>query len=314
MAQPTNTFSSYDAKGNREDLTDVIHDISPTDTPFLSGVEWNTAEATLHEWQTDALASASATNAVIEGDDATNDASTATVRLGNYTQISDKVAVVTGTQQTVRKAGRKDEMAYQVAKRARELKRDMESSLLANNAKVAGNDSTARELAGVPAWIATNVSKAGDGSNPTGDGTDARSDGTQRDLTEAMLKTVLQACWDEGGDPDCLMVGGFNKQRVSEFTGNATRFDKSEDKKLTAAVDVYESDFGQIKVIPNRFQRARDALVLEKDRWKLSMLRPFELIDLARTGDTTKKQLIVEYTLEACNEKASGIIADLTTS
>ena len=211
MAQPADTFSSYDAVGNREDLADVIYDISPMDTPFMSSIAKVNASATFHEWQTDSLAAASSTNAVIEGDDATTDASTPTVRLGNYTQISDKVPRVTGTQRTNDSAGRGDELDYQIMKRAKELKRDMEASLTANNARVAGNDTTARELAGVPAWLATNTSFGAGGADPTGDGTDARTDGTQRAFAEADLRDVLAKCWDEGGNPSLIMTGSFNK-------------------------------------------------------------------------------------------------------
>ena len=314
MAQPASTFSTFDAVGNREDLSDIIYNIAPTDTPFLNGVPKGEAIATNHEWQTDTLAAASATNAVIQGDDATTDAATATVRLGNRTQISDKVPRVTGTQNAVLKAGRDDEMSYQVAKRAKELKRDMESSLLASNAKVTGNDTLASELAGIVAWIATNESVGTSGSAPTGDGTDTRTDGTQRAVLESYLRTVLQACWDEGGDPDCVMVGSFNKGQVSTFTGNATREVKAEHRTLHASIDYYESEWGMLHVVPNRFQRARDMLVLQKDMWKVCYLRPFQITDLAKTGDTERKQLLVEYTLQSSNEKASGIVADLTTS
>lgn len=314
MTQPADTFSSYDAIGNREDLADIIYDISPTETPFMNGIVKNTATATNHEWQTDALATASATNAVIEGDDATTDASTPTVRLGNQTQISDKVPRVTGTQRDVDSAGRADEFAYQIMKRGKELKRDVESSLLANNAKVVGNDSTARECAGVESWIATNTSFGATGADPTGDGTDARTDGTQRAFTESQLKEVLRECWDAGGNPDTIMVGSFNKQALSGFSGGATRTIESGEKKLVNAIDVYVSDYGDLVVVPNRFQRDRSALVLEMDMWAFSVLRDFREHDLAKTGDTDRKQLLIEYTLESRNEAASGIIADLTTS
>lgn len=318
MAQPSNTFSSYDAVGNREDLIDRIYSISPTETPFLTGVGRTKATATYHEWQTDSLAAAAA-NAVIEGDEATTDASAATTRLGNYTQIMDKVARTTGTQEAVNKAGRKSEMAHQLAKRSQELKRDLEFALVGvNNAKVAGDDSTAREMASVQSWIATNTDKSTGGTvagvDPTGDGTDARTDGDQRAFTEDMLKTVVQGCWNEGGNPTVLMVGAHNKQVVSGFTGGATRFDKSEDKKLNAAIDVYVSDFGELKIVPNRFMRARDALVLDMSMWKVAYLRPFVTKDLARTGDSERKQILVEATLQASQEAASGIIADLTIS
>lgn len=314
MTQPADTFSSYDAIGNREDLADIIYDISPTDTPFMNGIVKNTATATNHEWQTDALANASATNAVIEGDDATTDASTATTRLGNQTQISDKVPRVTGTQRDVDSAGRADEFAYQIMKRGKELKRDVESSLLANNAKVVGNDTTARECAGIESWIATNTSFGATGADPTGDGTDARTDGTQRAFTESQLKEVLRECWDSGGNPDTIMVGSFNKQALSAFSGGATRTIESGEKKLVNAIDIYVSDYGDLVVIPNRFQRDRSVLVLEMDMWAFSVLRDFREHDLAKTGDTDRKQLLIEYTLESRNEAASGIIADVTTS
>lgn len=316
MTQPTNSFSTYDAVGIREDLSDFIYDVSPTETPFLTMCKKVKASNTNHEWQTDSLASASATNAVIEGDDATTDASSSTTRLGNYTQISDKVARVTGTQEAVNKAGRGKEMAYQMVKRGKELKRDMESSLTANNAKVQGTDTTARELAGLGSWVKTNVDMSGAGSpaNPAGTGADARTDGTQRVFTESQLKTVLAACFNSGGDPDTIMVNAFNKQKFSGFTGSSTRMDKGEDKKLVAAIDVYVSDFGTLKVVPNRFQRGRDAWVLEKNYWAVAYLRNMKTIPLAKTGDTERNQIICEYTLESRNEAASGLIADLTTS
>ena len=146
MAQPTNTFDTYDSVGEREDLSDVIYSISPTDTPFLSSAAKTQATAVLHEWQTDSLAAASTSNAVIEGDEATLDASTATSRLSNSCQIMDKTVVITGTQEAVDKAGRASEIAYQIAKRAKELKRDMEATLTGNQAEVAGNSTTARKF------------------------------------------------------------------------------------------------------------------------------------------------------------------------
>ena len=314
MAQPTNTFSTYDSVGNREDLSDIIFDISPTETPGMTMAKKTKATATNHEWQTDSLAAASATNAVIEGDDATTDASAATTRLGNYTQIQDKVARTTGTEDTVKKAGRGNELDYQVMKRSKELKRDMESSLFANNAKVAGNDTTARELAGIPAWLATNTSRGSGGTDPTGDGTDARGDGTQRAFTEDLLLDVMQSCWENGGEPDALIVGPFNKRKASGFTGVATKFKDVDDKKIIASADIYVSDFGEINIIPNRFSRARDAILIQKDMIKAAMLRPMASWDLAKTGDSERKQILVEWTLQMCNEAAHGIVADLTTS
>lgn len=314
MAQPADTFDSYDAIGNREDLSDVIYDISPTATPFMTGIAKTTATATNHEWQTDSLEAASSTNAVIEGDDATTDATSPTVRLGNYTQISDKVPRVTGTQRANESAGRGDEMDYQIVKRMKELKRDVESSLLANNAKVAGNSTTARECAGVESWIATNTDFGVGGADPTGDGTDARTDGTQRAFASTQLDSVLAGIADQGGEPTRIMVGSFNKQAVSAFTGNAPRRVDGNDQVLVQAIHLYRSDFGDLEVVFNRFQRSRSALVLDMDMWAFATLRDFQSTDLAKTGDTDRKQLLVEYTLESRNEKASGIVADLTDS
>ena len=314
MALPADTFSSYDAIGNREDLTDIIYNIDPTDTPFLSGIPGVDATATKHEWQTDALATASADNAVLEGDEATTDATIPTVRLDNVCQISDKVPRVTGTQEAVVKAGRGSELEYQIAKRAKELKRDMESSLLANKAKVAGNATTARVLAGYESWAATNISLGATGSAPSGDGSDTATPGTPRALTEDFLKDVLKSAFDNGGDPDCISFGAFNKQAASTFTGNATRYKGADDKTLVAAIDVYDSDFGELQIKPNRFQVQSSGLVYQSDMWATAYLRPFRLADLSKTGDSERKQLIVEYCLEARNEKASGIIHALTTA
>lgn len=316
MALPTNSLTTYSAIGNREDLSDMIYRIDPTDTPFMSGAERGSAKAVNHEWQTQALASVDTANAVLEGDDATTDATTVTVRLGNICQISDKVARVTGTQQAVEHAGRDDELGYQEMLKGLELKRDMESILIGTNqAKNAGAAGTARTAASVLSWIKSNTSKAG--SDPSAaDGTGTRTDGTQRAFTEAQLKTVLQSCWTNGGKPDTIMVGGFNKQVFSTFTGRSTPLEEAKSKKIVASVDVYVSDFGSLSVVANRFQRTRDALVLQMDMWKVCYLngRRMVSIPLAVTGDSRRKQILSEYSLEACNEKASGGVFDLTTS
>lgn len=314
MAQPTNTFDTYDSVGEREDLSDVIYSISPTDTPFLSSAAKTKATAVLHEWQTDSLAAASTSNAVIEGDEATLDASTATTRLSNSTQIMDKTVVITGTQESVDKAGRASELAYQIAKRAKELKRDMEATITGNIAEVGGNSSTARKMGTLGSWVTTNDDLASDGASGAGAGNAAHTDGTQRAFTEAQLKSVIKSVWNAGGDPSMVMVGPFNKQKLSGFTGNSTRFDAGADATLYTSVDVYASDFGQLQVVPNRFSRDRDAYVLDMEYWGIAFLRDFSMHELAKTGDSEKRQLLVEATLESRNEAASGLVADLTTS
>jgi hypothetical protein len=316
MALPTNTFATYEAIGNREDLSDVIYRIDPTDTPFLNGVEREKASAVNHEWQTQALAAADNTNARLEGDDATTTVVTPTVRLGDICQISDKVARVTGTQRAVDHAGRDDELAYQEMLKGLELKRDMETILAGTNqAKVTGSDTTARKTASVLSWLKSNTSKSG--SDPvTADGAGTRTDGTQRAFTEANLKSVLNSIWVAGGKPDVIMVGAFNKQVFSTFVGRATQIENVKEKKIIASVDAYESDFGTLKVTPNRFLRTRDCLVLQMKMWAVAYLngRRMVSIPLARTGDSERRQMLSEYTLVARNEKSSGGVFDLTTS
>ena len=315
MAQPSNTFDTYDSVGEREDLSDVIYNIAPTYTPFLSSAAKTKATAVLHEWQTDSLASASTSNAVIEGDEATADSMTATTRLSNSCQIMDKVITISGTQEAVDKAGRASELAYQIAKAAKELKRDMEATLTGNQAEVAGNASTARKFGSLGSWVASNDVMSAAGSPASGGaGNTARTDGTQRVFTEAQLKSVIKSVWNAGGNPQIVMVGPFNKQKLSGFTGNSTRFDAGADATLYTSVDVYASDFGQLQVVPNRFSRDRDAYVLDMDFWGIAFLRDFSMHELAKTGDTEKRQLLVEATLESRNEAASGLVADLTTS
>jgi hypothetical protein len=312
MTLGTNAFTSFDAKGNREDLTDWIYNISPTETPGLTMLPQMSAKSTLHEWQSDSLSSAAA-NAQLEGDDPTASAATATVRLSNSAQISYKVPRVTGTQEVIVSAGRKSEMAYQVSKSALELKRDMENDIWANIAEVTGNTTTARKYGSWGAWITTSTSNGSGGSDGSL-GNTARTDGTPRAFTEALLTPVLQAIWDAGGNPDCIILGSFNKRAMSTFTGNSTRYIDNHGKRLITSVETYESDWGALQILPNRFSRARDVNIVEKDKMAIAYLRTFRVQDLSKTGDSERKQLITEYTLEMRNEAAHGAVWDLTTS
>lgn len=314
------TFLTFDAIGLREDLTDTIYDISPTDTPFMSGSARGSASATLHEWQTDTLESVDGSNAHLEGDDiATFPAIVPTVRVGNYTQISRKLVLIAGTLDTVDKAGRATEMAYQLAKRSKELKRDMETIALANAIGVAGDATTARVSAGLGAWVKTNTDFGATGSDPTytsGVPNDARNDGTPRAFTEVILKSVIEQVWDSGGELVNLMLGSFNKQAMSAFTGVATKTfnrDAEVPTAVIAAADVYVSDFGVLSVFANRFQRGKDGWVWNPAFTSFNFLRPFKSTPLATTGDAQKRMLIVEWTLKVRNEAALGLCADLTT-
>jgi hypothetical protein len=294
-------------------LANVIYNISPTDTPFMSSIGTGSAASTLHEWQTDSLAAA-ATNVVIEGDNLPSRALSPTTKLLNYTQISTKPVVVTGTQEVIAKAGMTSEMAYQIAKAGKELKRDMEFDLTGVNVATVGSSGTGRRLRGYEAWCNTNDAHGSGGS--THGTTGAVTDGTQRVLTESLVKTSLKACYDQGGNPDLMLVGSFNKQKVSGFTGNSTRMDMAEDKSLVATIDVYVSDFGEVRVVADRILRSsgRTTHIVDTEMWHTAMLRPFQVQDLAKTGDSEVKQLLVEYTLVSKNEKASAKIADCTTS
>ena len=315
MAIVANTFQTYQAIGRREDLSNTIYNISPTDVPFMSMIGRSKATNTLAEWQTDAL-DAAAANAQVEGDEYAFTAVTPTVRLGNYTQISRKTVIVSGSQQAGNNAGRDSEMALQLAKSSKALKRDMEKALTGNVAKAAGNASTARKLGGMETWISTNVSR-GSGS-PAGSGAGGGAApvdaGTARAMTETLLKAVIQSTYSSGGHPSVLMVGPFNKGVVSGFAGRSTARQNIAKDAIQAAAHLYASDFGELKVIPNRFQREKSAFVIDPEYWSTAYYRDFKQEEVAKTGDAIKRALIVEYTLIAKNQAASGIVADLTTS
>lgn len=315
MAQPTNTYSTYSAsKAINEDLAQTIYNIDPVDTPVLSMASTGTADNTLHEWLTDGLDAPNGANAAIEGDDKTGTAITAPNRLQNYTQISDKIVVLSGTDLAVNSVDGATKMAYNVAQKSKALKRDMETIITGNQVQVAGNDTTARKLRSLEAWYVAANSNRGVGG-AAGSTTQAATDSTTGDLRaikETLLKDVLQKVWTAGGNPDYIVAGGVNKQRISGFSGNATRINMADDK-LMAAVDVYESDFGQLKIVPDRFSRSRTVHVLESDMISVDYLRQFATEPLAKTGDSEKMLLNAEYTLKMNNPNAHGVIADLTS-
>ena len=316
MAQPTNTFDSFDAVGIREDLQDVIYDISPEETPFYSACQKVKATNTFHEWQTDALR-ASAANAHIEGDATTAEARSATSRLGNYTQIFKNAVVVPDTDEGLKKAGRAAEIAYQTLKIAREQKLDIEKALFDNNARVAGNSTTARELAGAPSWLITNVNfqSGNSGANPTGDGTDARTDdGTPTAFSQTKFDDVMQSIWEQGGKPDVCYLSAFQMSKALGFVGNNNQRNTTESSRVSNNVDVYMTPWGSVEFVPCRENRSRDVFIMQSDMWAVGVLRPTKNVALAKSGDNTTRQVVTELTLVCKNEKASGIIADNTTS
>jgi hypothetical protein len=310
------TYQTYTAIGMREDLSDVIYNISPTDTPFMSSIGKNKATATYHEWQTDSL-DAAALGGAVEGADASSITASPTTRIGNRTQIFTKSVAVAGTLEAVDKAGRKSEKAYQLAKVSAELKRNIELTLLSNQVTATGNSSTARTLGGLQAWLNTNYDGAGTAGSG---GTTARVEGTNRTFTETILKTVVAEVYTAGGVPKVLMVNPAHKQLVSTFAGIAAQrymAPSNEPTTIIGAADVYMSDFGTISVVPNRFMNSTNggnevAFLVDPDMAAVSYLRPFETIELAKTGDSEKTQLLAELTLEVKNQAAHGIMADLT--
>ena len=291
-------FKTYDATAMREDLSDVIYDISPTDTPFLSSITGKgTVANTTFEWQTDALAAASGTNYHVEGAAVGSAATTATTRLTNKTQISKKVVEVSGTHEAVNNAGKKSEMAHQLAKASKELKRDMETSLLALNDSVTGDASTARETRGAAHFITTNV-------------TDAGTSGSHAAVVEADITAVAESTWTAGGEPSTILLGATNKKLVTAMTGRAseTRSVVDDNKSIYNAVEVYVSDFGTFNITLDRFCDQDVVYFLDHDMWSVDYLRDFQTVDIAKEGDSEKKMLLVEFGLRCGNEAANGKI------
>jgi hypothetical protein len=320
MTIPASSQTTYATIGNREDLSDEIWKISPTETPFFSAIEKIGTKAVNHEWQTQALDAVDTSNAQLEGDVIALNALTATVRLGNIHQISRKAVGVSRTQQVVNTAGRGNELSYQKMLKGQALKIDVDAIISGTNqAKASGNATTARTTASVLSWIKTNTNKgtAGSPADPSAaDGTGTRTDGTQRAFREDLLKDVLSKCWTQGGKPNLILTGAFNKQAFSTFTGRSTPMEQATSKKIVAAVDAYESDFGKLKVAPSRNIRSRDVLVLETAKWAVGHLPGSAMVafNLAKVSDTDQAAMVSEFVLEARNEKASGGIFDLTAS
>jgi transcription elongation GreA/GreB family factor len=312
MTQPTNTFDSYDANGIREDLSDVIFNVSPEETPLLSSIAKVSASNTLHEWQTDTLRS-STTNAHIEGDDTAAESRAATSRLGNYTQIFKNAVVTPDTSVALDNAGRGKEMSYQIVKVGAEQKLDIEKALMDNQAKVAGSSTAARRMAGLGAWITTNVNNVGTGgANPTGNGSNARTDGAKTAFTQADFDTTMQEIWAEGGKPDMVILSASQMNLALGFTGNNNQRSTigAADGKVANLMNIYMTPWGSVEFVPARENRSRDVFIIEKDKLAFAELRKMKNVALAKTGDNEKRQVVCEGTLVVRNEKALGAVVD----
>jgi len=324
---PANLYDSLEANGQREDVSDLIHNISPTETPLLSMIGTTSSGSTLHQWQTDALEDPAA-NAHNEGEDATDVAVGATTLLQNYTQISIKLFNVTGTLEVTEKYGRDSELAYQAAKAARELKKDVDFAMTGLNqpsqAQVTDAD-TPRQSGALMTWIKTNISTVGSGGGYSSGVTTVRVDGTGRTITQGMVDSVIQLAWAAGAKPSVLLVGPTQKTNISLMDGvgtvgasGVTRSDRAA-RTIYATVDLYVSNFGELRVVPSRHiyplaaSPTLDSIVfaLDPEYMKMAYLRPWQQFDLAKVGDSIKREMLVEWTLEMCNELAHGAVYDL---
>ncbi len=319
MAVTSGTFLTPNAKGIREDLQDAIYNVSPEETPFLSAIKRMTGKATLHEWQVDSLAAATAGNAQLEGDEAAITTTTATTRHGNFMQIARKVPRVSGTMRAVNTAGRRDELMYQVMeKRMPELKLDVEKTLLGTQKGVARTSAVAGVCGGAGRWMFSNTQKKGTAATTTAITTTPTVTlvaGTAAALTETDLQTLMGAIWANGGKPTMILANAFNKRKISAFGGIATLYkDVNKLATIIGAADRYVSDFGELNVVPCRQMPTNNVYVIDPEYWAAVYLRPFSVEEQAKTGDADKRLLVVEFTLAALNQRSSGKIYTTTTS
>jgi hypothetical protein len=293
-------MQTYQAVGDREDLIDVITNISPEETPMFSSFGKTKAKGTYHEWLEDSLSSATS-NSNVEGADYSFSRRSPRTREGAYTQIFVTPVEVSDTKRVVDAAGIEDEYSYQMAKALKEHARDIEYAICSTAAGASGASGTARTLKGVLAWI-TSV-------NETGTAT------SNEDLTESMFNDALQDIWDNGGTPDTVYANGYQKRQIGTFTDSATKFvEATSEKEMLAGVNVYDSDFGRVKIKKSRYMPANTVAILQSDLWKVAVLRPTESEEVAKVGDSTRGVVKTELTLEARNEAGSGKITQLNTS
>lgn len=319
MAQPTNTFDSYDfSNGIREDISSVVTNISPEESPFYSACKKTKASNTFHEWMTDSLR-ASTTNAHVEGYDTDSDARTAQTRLGSYTQIFKNGVSVSDTDVGLNRVDGQRTMAYEVLKTAKEQKLDIEKALFANQARAAGSSSTARYLAGAPTWLATNTDRgANEGADPTGDGTDTATDETTTLVAfdQDRFDGVMQSIWEQGGKPNSVYLSAFQMNKALSFTGNNNQRSQisAEAGKVASYMAVYLTPWGEVTFVPSRENRSRDVFIMQDNMWEVAVLRPTKNVELSKSGDSTRRQIVTELTLVCKAENANGVIADCTTS
>lgn len=325
MAQSANTFETYDAVGNREELADKIWMITPEKTPWLSLIGRKSVASVHPEWQTDTLGSPDTANNQPEGNDWSYDPIVATTRIGNYTQISEKSFQISRTQENTSKAGRKSELARETAKKTTELKIDMEVITLSNQASSAGsgNGATNRTTAGFRAWLTTNDDLGATGASGSFSNgiQSAATNGNQRALTKALIDSVMLSTTNAGGEPSVCMLSNYNKTVVSRFLDDADIVPLRKEigkgaATIVGAVDAYLTDFGLLTFVPNvQMTRAgaaiaRNVFLVDPSMVTLGIFDDIMINKPAKTGDAEKRVANVEYTLIVNNEAAHGVVAD----
>lgn len=313
MAAITNSFKTYDAKGNREDLSNAIYNIDPFDTPFMSAIGRRNVTNVIFDWQVENLKAVDTDNAEVEGFELSRSPAQPTVRKNNVAQISKKDATVTGTQNAANAAGKRKEMAHQMTLRSKELKIDMEAIMTSGQGRVDGDASTARKTRGFESWLATNTSRGTGGANAA-DENSSPTAGTARAFTEALLKNVMSKCWDAGAKPSLLYVGSWNKQKASEFVGRENARSTVDANRVESSVTVYAGDFGTLKILPSHWTNPASALLVDPGYARVAFYRGFQQKPLATIGDAETRMILTEWGLQVDNEAAHGVIADLTTS
>lgn len=321
MAQPANLYDRYDVGTNaREDLIDKITMVNPEETPVVSALGRDTADNTFHEWQRDSLRTPNKDNAAIDGDDATASNKTPPLRVGNYCQITQDTIAVSGRAEVVKKAGMRSAMAYYKAKAYVELKRDIEAAVVSSNAAVAGSGAAAAKAGGLGVLIYTNALHGAGGStaaHTSGAPTVAPTAGTGRALTEALLKTAVQQTYTSAGKvPDAVYLSPAHKTVFSTFAGIAVnRYNITGDNQahVIGGADVYMSDFGALDIVPHYIMAGgTNAYGLNPDYGSIAYLRGYQSTPLGKTGDNTKEQVLVDWTLQLDAENVNFAIKDLS--
>jgi len=315
MAQPTNTFDTYDSNSIKEDISTVIYNVDPSEVPLLSSIAKTSATNTLHQWQTDTLRSAVSTNKNIEGDATTAEARSAVAKLHNFTQIFKNAVTVSGTDQSVTNIGYGKQMTHEIVKVAKEQKTDIEASIFANLPSVAGNSTTARQLGGLTSYITSNVTNIGSGgANPSGSvpGATARTNGTQTVFNQTKFDACMQSIWEKGGNPDTVYLSAAQMSRALGFVGNNNERATAQNGSVAQLLSIYMTPWGSVTFTPSRHQAARDVFILQTNMLALASLRPMKNEPLAKNGDNVTRQVLTEATLVVRNEKSLGLIADCT--